>query len=136
MRLLTAAEVASRARMSVSTLKRLIAADVGPPVTRLGEGHSRILVREDAFNECSEGTRLHARLRPEHALLGSQDNSRAELAFLWLLPSAVDPLPEHAVARVVAALDARRVVAVRAGDAPAIEAARRAVLPLLGGGRA
>ena len=54
MQLLTAAEAASRARMSVSTLKRLIAADAGPAVTRLGEGHSRILVREDALNEWIE----------------------------------------------------------------------------------
>jgi hypothetical protein len=49
MQLLRAKEAAQRARMSVRRLKRLIAAGVGPAVTRLGEGHSRILVREDAF---------------------------------------------------------------------------------------
>lgn len=49
MRLLTARETAERGRMSVARLKHLIATGAGPAVTRLGEGHSRILVREDAF---------------------------------------------------------------------------------------
>lgn len=49
MTLLTAKEAAERGRMSAARFKRLIAAGVGPAVTRLGEGHSRILVREDAL---------------------------------------------------------------------------------------
>lgn len=83
-----------------------------------------------------EGIFLHQLLRPELALLGDYENELAPLAYVWLLPSAVDPLPERTLARVVAAIDAGCVVALRAGDMPAIEAARRAVLPLVGGGRA
>ncbi|MDQ2801966.1 MAG: helix-turn-helix domain-containing protein [Pseudomonadota bacterium] len=51
MRLLTAAEAAAQARISVQLLKQQIADGTGPAVTRLGRGHSRIFVPQDALEE-------------------------------------------------------------------------------------
>ncbi len=49
MRLLTAAEAAAQARISVQLLKQQISDGTGPAVTRLGRGHSRIFVQEQAL---------------------------------------------------------------------------------------
>lgn len=50
-RLLTIAEAANQVGISVQLLKRQIAEGNGPAVTRLGSGHSRILVQPEALDD-------------------------------------------------------------------------------------
>ncbi len=85
-----------------------------------------------------DGLFIQMVLRPESAVLGHAGATFADLAFIWLMPPITDalPVPEHVLGRIVAALDAGRVVAVRARDRVAIEAVQAAVLPLVGGARA
>ncbi len=65
--LLTAHEAASQARISVQLLKQQIAAGTGPAVTRLGNGHSSILVREDALEEWIKQRTAPAGAAPQSA---------------------------------------------------------------------
>ena len=44
-------EAASQARVSVQLLKRAISEGDGPAATRLGHGHSRIMIRQDCLEE-------------------------------------------------------------------------------------